>query len=227
MKKLATAVLSLALITLASSAFAANAVRISQIYGGGGSSSAAYTHDYVELFNSSGVAVDISGWAVEYGSATGNWGSFAGNVFVFPAGSFIQPCRYLLISGSSGTGGVALPVAPDHVGALTLSGTTGKVALFTTANVNLACGSELPGTIVDKVSYGTGNCPETTNVPSLSSLTAGIRKLSGMQDTDNNSADFTVEGSFAPRNSQSPANAECLATPATPTSWGSMKAIYR
>ena len=49
MKKLATAVLSLALITLASSAFAANAVRISQIYGGGGSSSAAYTTDYVEL----------------------------------------------------------------------------------------------------------------------------------------------------------------------------------
>lgn len=227
MKKLATAVLSLALITLASSAFAANAVRISQVYGGGGSSSAAYTHDYVELFNSSAVAVDISGWAVEYGSATGNWGSFAGNVYTFPAGSRIAACGYLLISGSSGTGGVALPVAPDHVAALTLSGTTGKVALFNSPQVNVACGAEAAGSIVDKVSYGTGNCPETTNVGTLSSLTAAIRKVGGMQDTDINSADFTIEGSFAPRNSQSPGNPECLATPATPQSWGNVKAIYR
>lgn len=225
MKKLATAVLSLALITIASSAFAASAVRISQLYGGGGSSSAAYTHDYVELFNSSTLPVDISGWAIEYGSATGTWASFSGNIYVFPAGTIIQPCQYRLISGSSGTGGVPLPVAPDHVAALTLSGTNGKVGLFTTSNVNVACGSETG--LVDKVSYGTGNCPETTNVPALTSLTAAIRKVGGMQDTDNNSADFTVEGSFAPRNSVSPGNPECLATPATPQSWGSVKAIYR
>lgn len=225
MKKLATAVFSLALITLASSAFAANAVRISQVYGGGGSGTAAYTHDYIELFNSSGVAVDISGWSIEYGSATGNWASFSGNIYTFPEGSFIQACSYLLISGSSGSGGDPLPVAADHVAGLTLSGTTGKVALFTEPNVNLACGSEV-GTIVDKVSYGSGNCPETANVGTLSSLTAAIRIGGGLQDTDNNSADFTIEGSFAPRNSQSPANPGC-ATPATTRSWGQVKNIYR
>jgi hypothetical protein len=207
MKKLATAVFSLALITLASSAFAANAVRISQVYGGGGSASAAYFNDYVELFNSTGVAVDISGWTLEYGSATGNWGSSALNIFTFPQGTFIQPCKYVLVALSSGGGGAPLPVTPDFTGTLTLSGTTGKVALFTQAagNANVACGAEAPGTLVDKVSYGTGNCPETTNVGTLSSLTAAIRKLGGMTDTDNNSSDFTIEGSFAPRNSQSPA----------------------
>jgi hypothetical protein len=226
MKKLATAVLSLALITVASSAFAANAVRISQVYGGGGSSSAAYTHDYIELFNNSGVAVDISGWSIEYGSATGAWASFSGNIYTFPEGSVIQPCKYLLISGSSGSGGDPLPVAADHVAGLTLSGTTGKVALFTQPNINVVCGSEV-GTIVDKVSYGTGNCPETANVPGLSSLTAAIRIGGGTQDTDNNLADFTVEGSFVPRNSASPANTLCLATPTAPTTWGSVKNIYR
>ena len=227
MKKLATAVFSLALITLASSAFAANAVRISQVYGGGGSASAAYVNDYVELFNSSGAAVDISGWALEYGSATGNWGSSALNQFIFPAGTFIQPCKYILVALSGGGGGAPLPVAPDFTGTLTLSGTTGKVGLFTTLNNNLACGSEIGGTLVDKVSYGTGNCPEGTNVPSLSSLTAAIRKQAGLTDTDNNLNDFTVEGSFAPRNSQSPGNVDCLATPTLPSTWGSVKGLYR
>jgi hypothetical protein len=227
MKKLATAVVSLALITLASSAFAANAVRISQVYGGGGSGSAAYLNDYVELFNNSGAAVDLSNWALEYGSATGNWGSSALNQFVFPVGTSIAPCKYILVALSGGGGGAPLPVTPDFTGTLTLSGTTGKVALFNALNNNLACGSELVGTLVDKVSYGTGNCPENTNVPALTSLTAAIRKLGGITDTDNNSADFTIEGAFAPHNSQSPGNPECLATPATPTSWGSMKAIYR
>jgi hypothetical protein len=227
MKKLATAVFSIALITLASSAFAANAVRISQVYGGGGSGTATYTHDYVELFNSSGSAIDISGWAVEYGSATGNWGSFGGNIYEFPPGSSIAACSYLLISGSSGTGGVALPVAADHVGALTLSGTTGKVALFNQVNTNLACGSEIGGSIVDQMSYGTGNCPEGTAAGGLSSLECAVRKLNGLQDTDNNSADFTVENAFVPRNAASPANTSCLATPAAPSTWGAAKNIYR
>ena len=223
MKKLATAVLSLALITFASSAFAANAVRISAVYGGGGSASGVYNTDYVELFNSSTVAIDISGWAVEYGSATGNWGSSGTNIAVIPAGTFIQPCKYYLVGGSSGPAG--LPVQPDLIGTLTISQTTGKVAVFTTTNANVACGSEVG--LVDKVSFGTGNCPEVTNVGSLSATTAAIRKVGGMVDTDNNLSDFTVEGSFAPRNSQSPGNPECLVTPATPQSWGSMKAIYR
>ena len=227
MKKLATAVLSLALITVASSAFAASAVRISQVYGGGGSASAAYVNDYVELFNNSGAAIDISGWALEYGSATGNWGSSALNQFIFPTGTSIQPCKYILVALSGGGGGAPLPVAPDFTGTLTLSGTTGKVGLFTSLNNNLACGSEIGGTLVDKVSYGTGNCPEVTNVPGLSSLTAAIRKLGGVQDTDNNLNDFTVEGSFAPHNSQSPANTECLATPTAAKTWGSVKNIYR
>lgn len=226
MKKLVT---TLALLAICSTtALAANPVRISQVYGGGGSASAAYFNDYVELFNSGGAAVNLSGWTLEYGSATGNWGSSALNIFTFPQGASIAPCSYVLVALSSGGGGAALPVTPDYTGTLTLSGTTGKVALFSTAtgNANVACGAEA-GPIVDKVSYGTGNCPEGTNVPALSAFTAAVRGNGGLNDTDNNLNDFTVEGSFAPRNSGSPANTACLATPASNSSWGAVKSLYR
>ena len=227
MKKLATAVFSLALISLASSAFAANQVRISQVYPGGGSGSATYLNDYVEIFNSGATPVNIGGWTIEYGSPTGNWGSTGLNIFTFPQGAVIQPCKYVLVAMSAGTVGAPLPVAPDYTGTNTLGAAAGKVGLFSAVNANLACGSEIPGTLVDKLSWGTANCPEGTNLGALSATTAGIRKIGGMTDTDNNLSDFTVEGSFAPRNSASPGNPECLATPATPQSWGSMKAIYR
>jgi hypothetical protein len=51
---------------------------ISQVYGGGGSAAATYTTDYVELFNRGSVAIDITGWAIQYAPATGpsapgNW----------------------------------------------------------------------------------------------------------------------------------------------------------
>ena len=226
MKKLVT---TLALLAICStSALAANAVRISQVYGGGGSGTAAYFDDYVELFNSSGSAVNISGWVLEYGSATGNWGSSALNIFTFPQGASIAPCSYVLVGLSNGGGGAPLPVTPDYTGTLTLSGTAGKVALFSvaTGNANVACGAEA-GPIVDKVAYGTGNCPEVAAVPALTSLTGAIRKVGGLTDTDNNLNDFTVESSFTPHNSHSPANTSCLATPATNGTWGSVKALYR
>src|SRR5476651_1437883 len=45
---------------------------ISQVYGGGGNVGATYKNDFVELFNLSSSAVDITGWTVQYTSATGN-----------------------------------------------------------------------------------------------------------------------------------------------------------
>ncbi len=228
MKKLVTTLCAMALF--ASSAFAANPVRISQVYGGGGSSSATATYnvDYVEIFNASGTAVNLSGWAIEYGSNTGNWGSSSGNQFVFPTGASIAPCSYVLVSfGTPSTGGGPLPVPADYSGTLTISATSGKVALFSALNANLACGSELPGTLVDKVSFGTANCPEVTNVAALTNDSGAIRNSGGLDDTDNNVADFTVTLNPVPRNSASPANSGCLATPNASRTWGAIKTIYR
>jgi len=228
MKRIVT---TLALVAVcAAPALAANPLRISQVYGGGGAStgSPTYTLDYVEIYNSGNVAVNIGSWTIEYGSATGNWGSSALNQFTFPVGTIIQPCQYMLVAqGTPGTLGAPLPVTPDFSGTLTMSATAGKVALFNALNNNLACGSELVGTLVDKVSYGTGNCPENTNVGLLSSAQGAVRNNNGNTDTDNNLNDFTIVTNPVPRNSQSPRNPACLATPTKVSTWGSVKAIYR
>lgn len=227
MRRIATTLVLLALS--AAPALAASQVRISQVYGGGGSTSAlaTYNQDYVEIFNSGATPVDLTGWTVEYGSATGNWGSSAGNIFNFPAGTIIQPCQYMLIVyGTPSTGGAPIPVTPDFTYTSLFSATSGKVALFNAVNANLACGAELPGTLVDKVSYGTGNCPETANAGTLANNSAAVRNNAGMDDTDNNSADFTVVVNPVPRNS-STFNPNCQATPTRSSTWGKVKSIYR
>jgi hypothetical protein len=234
MKKSAIALFAVLAMCAATSSFAANAVRISQVYGGGGATTGTptYNKDYIELFNNSGVAVDISGWTLHYGSATGNWSSFAGpppNYFTFPQGTFIQPCKYILVSGGTvGTTGGPLPIAADFdAPGINMSATTGKVALITAVNANVACGSET-GTIIDKVAFGpTATCAEGSPTPVLSSVQAAVRQGNGTIDTDSNSADFLVQNGPVPRNSQSGANTSCLATPAAPSSWGTVKNIYR
>src|SRR5213079_1331396 len=46
-------------------------VVISQVYGGGGNSGATYKNDFIELFNRSANAIDLTGWSVQYSSAAG------------------------------------------------------------------------------------------------------------------------------------------------------------
>ncbi len=229
MKKLA--ITMVAMLAIASSAFAANQVRISQVYGGGGATTGTPTYvvDYAELFNSGGTPVNIGGWVLEYGSATGNWGSSTGNYYTFPVGTTIQPCSYLLIQcGTVGTTGAALPITPDLVTSnINMSATNGKLGLFNALNSNLPCGSELAGTIVDKVAFGTGNCPEGTAVGVLSTTTGAVRNNGGLTDTDNNLSDFTVVTAPVPHNAASTANAQCLATPSLKSTWGTLKTLYR
>jgi hypothetical protein len=228
MNRMLTNLLVLALVVLAVPALAVSPdVRISQVYGGGGSASGFYTKDYVELFNASGAAVDIGNWVIEYGSATGNWGSTAGNYFVIPADTFIPACSYFLVAlGAVGTGGATLPYYDLTSTNCSMSGTSGKVGLFNALNSNVACGSETAGTLVDKVAYGTANCAEGTAVGALSTATAAIRNGGGMIDTDSNLSDFTVDAP-APSWSGSPRNGDCLAVGNEDQSWSSIKAFYR
>lgn len=230
MKKLVTTLCAVAALALvAQSAFAANAVRISQVYGGGGGSGT-YLYDFVELFNSSGSPVNMGGWALEYGSATGNWGSATTNYFVLPANTIIQPCSYLLIqTGAAGTGGVALPITPDLItGNISASATSGKVALFTSLQSNVAC---LAAPVaVDKVAYGTANCWEgAAAVGALTNASVAVRNLAGMTDTDSNVADFSIVTATATvlHNAASGANTSCLSTPSMNSTWGRVKSIYR
>lgn len=221
----------LAILVLASQAFAVSAdVRIAQVYPGGGSSSAtaSFKKDYVVLFNNAGTDINISGWVVEYGSATGAWGSSATNYFVFPANTWIAGCSYLLVAcGTAGTGGADLPMTPDFLTTnLSLGGTSGKVGLFRALNANLACGLEIAGTLVDKVSWGTATCAEGTAVGATSVTTAAVRGGNGALDTDNNATDFSIVPTPVPFYSATPATA-CQPVPTETQNWGALKSTFR
>lgn len=237
MKRVTTLLLALAMgAVLAQSASAANPVRISQIYGGGGGSTGTYIYDYVELFNDSGFPVTIGGWSIEYGSSTGtSFGSTAGNAALIPAGAVIGPCGYYLIQcGAAGSGGVAFPVTPDLVSAgPSMSATAGKVALINNQVIpGPACSGNTSGPIyIDVVGYGggTGSCFETAPTPLTTNTSVAVRNGDGVVDTDNNLSDFTIQstGVTTLHNSLSPANTQCLATPNNPSTWGKIKVLYR
>jgi DNA/RNA endonuclease G (NUC1) len=163
-------------------------VVISQVYGGGGNSGATYQNDYVELYNPTGLSFNLAGWSLQYASAAGSsW------INKQPLGGTIAPGEYLLVSlGSGGANGVALPAA-NISGDLNLSATTGKVALVNNSvNLSGACPVSVDPDIVDFVGYGaSATCFEGAAVaPAPSNTTAILRKVDGLQDTNQNNADF-------------------------------------
>jgi len=69
MKKIYSLALSVIVLLVGLSSSAQ--VVINEVYGGGGNTGAVYKNDFIELYNNSNAAVDITGWSVQYGSATG------------------------------------------------------------------------------------------------------------------------------------------------------------
>ncbi len=175
---------------------------ISQVYGGGGSAGAPYTNDYVELFNGSGSAVNLTGYSVQYADATSaSWSPTPLTPVSLANGSY-----YLVQEGSSGIAGSPLPTPDQPLGTTDLGATAGKVALVNTATL-LSGTCPLGAEVVDFVGYGaTANCSEGAGpAPAPSNTTADLRGAAGCIDTNNNSADFAT-GTPAPRNTSTPPN---------------------
>ncbi|RYZ50517.1 MAG: choice-of-anchor D domain-containing protein [Sphingobacteriales bacterium] len=200
------------LLCLLSSLFSfsqSTTVVISQVYGAGGNTGAVYNADFVELHNVSGTSYDLTGHSVQYASATST-GAWSGK-FDLPAVSIPAGGYYLIQMSTIGTGGVALPtVDATSTPSIAMASASGKVALV--SNTTALTGCPLTGAgVIDLVGYGTANCSEGTAVGTLSSTNGALRNSNGCDDTDSNSADFTV-GAPAPRNSASPASV-CSSTP--------------
>ncbi len=194
----------------AQAAPAANDVRISQVYGGGGNSGAYYTHDFIELFNSGASTVSLTGWSVQYASSTGNFGT--SDTTITPLSGSLLPGQYLLIQEAQGAGGTAPLPTPDITDgtAIAMSASNGKVALVNTATGLNCGGTTTPCTgatlasIIDLVGYGAATWYEGAGAaPALTNTTAGLRVDSGCTDTDNNSTDFSAAAP-TPRNTSSP-----------------------
>ena len=171
---------------------------ISQVYGGGGNTGATFKNDFIEIFNRGSSAVDVTGWSVQYASSGGNsWQ-------VTNLTGAIQPGHYYLVQEAAGAGGTTSLPTPDAIGSgsgISMSGTSGKVALVTNQTA-LTCGSatlncSTIAAIKDFVGFGTAatNFEGSGPTANLSNTTAALRGGNGCVDTDNNSADFVARHS--------------------------------
>ncbi|MFI5174839.1 MAG: lamin tail domain-containing protein, partial [Terriglobia bacterium] len=103
---------------------ASSSIVISQVYGGGGNSGATFKNDFIELYNRGGVAVDVSGWSVQYASSAG---AFSASLKTNLTG-IIQPGHYYLVQEAAGAGGTVNLPTPDATGSIAMSATGAKVA---------------------------------------------------------------------------------------------------
>jgi Lamin Tail Domain len=203
--RLFAALLTLAVLVIpAAAGSGTGAIVISQLFGGGGNAGAPFASDYVELFNRSSSAVDVTGWSVQYATAAGtSWSAT-------PLSGSIGPGRSYLVELAGGATGAALPT-PDASGTTNMAATAGKVALVRGAAA-LTCGASAgscssAANLEDLVGYGTAADFEGAGAaPAPSSTNAIIRAGQGCTDTDVNSADFAT-GAPAPHNSASAAHA--------------------
>jgi methionine-rich copper-binding protein CopC len=164
---------------------AANLV-INEIYGGGGNSGAVYRNDFVELYNSSASAIDLSTYSIQYASATGtSW------QVLNLSGSIAAGQPYLIKLASGGAIGSALP-AENISGSINMSATAGKLALVSSQTTLTGVDPQSDPSMVDFVGFGTtANAFETAKA-TAPTVTNSISRAAGGVDTGNNSSDFSA-----------------------------------
>jgi hypothetical protein len=156
---------------------------------------------FIRLYNPTPAAVPLSGLSIQYKAATGTTYS----AFALPSAS-IPSHGWYLIARSAYNGS---PAANATHTAFLMAAAGGNVFLVngTTALPSASCSAS--PSIVDKVAYGTGRCPETTVVtPAPAANNSIVRKPGNArgsgQDTDINAADFQAQVPSAPRSASEP-----------------------
>jgi predicted extracellular nuclease len=164
---------------------------INEVYAGGGSTSAlaAYHTDFVELYNNGAGPVSLAGYRLDYAPASRAAGVFDVPIGTLDSAATIAPSGYyLVLTGSSGTGGAADPAADvtfayvSLVSGASLSNSAGAVQL-----------SDASSAILDVVGWGTGlNNYETSAAPKPTDVSVSIARVATGVDTNNNSVDFAL-----------------------------------
>ncbi|MCL4267937.1 MAG: lamin tail domain-containing protein [Anaerolineales bacterium] len=164
--------------------------------------------EFIELYNPTTVAIDISGWELR-GSNNAGGGTGTPRATI-PAATVLQPGQYYLIAHNAGYTG---PVTPDltYVTGIT---NDGGIAL------TLSGGT----TIIDQVGLSVGSLYKegTPQIPLTTNVDRGYERRIGnvngnCQDDDNNLADFFLVTPSNPQNLSSPF-VFCGIPTATPTS---------
>jgi predicted extracellular nuclease len=164
---------------------------ISEVYGGGGNSGAAFNQDFIELYNPGDADVALAGMSLQYRSAAAT--TAVGSSNITSLSGIVAPGEHFLVGAAFGSN-TALPALPtvDLTGTLALGGTTGQVILVNGTAPLAAFG---PGSItsdsdliVDLIGYGATTF-EGAAGPAATNATSVTRDATGT-DTDNNAADF-------------------------------------
>ena len=154
-----------------------------------------YDHQYVNLLNRCGVTVDISAlnWKFRSTSSSGSFNDVCANTDTAITNCMLPGGTYWLIKLNNGVGsGGALPT-PDHTEGTNIIGGTGDVTVWIDNTNNV---TDCSGSHVDLLGFAgaTPPCAETASGPTPANSNEAVqRKLSGCQDTDDNSMDFVAE----------------------------------
>lgn len=204
-------------------------VVISKIFGGGSQNDdALYKYDFIELYNPTDTAINLSGWSVQYAVSSAK--SDANTWQVTPLTGTISARGYYLIQEAASKAslkGSDLP-APDATGNIDMDNKDGKVALISDSTALIAVNPAHPAapSLVDFVGYGgaqsfygSGAAPAPSAQKTLVRkaedpiLVTGVPSTIGSDaelfgngwNTRDNKADFDIAtlGSFAPNNAMS------------------------
>lgn len=154
--------------------------------------------EFIEIYNPRANAVNIETWSIQYKSATGDT-FYKKN---FPAGASIPAHGWFLIAHNNYTGATTPDMSHST---FSMASTGGHIFLVRSQNLLT---SPTDPSIVDKVGYGEANSPEGSAVQAPQESQSIERKpggdLGNGEDTDDNSADFTLQPIPNPQNTASP-----------------------
>ena len=155
--------------------------------------------EFVEIYNPTNAAVGLSGLSLQYKAATGS--SYV--VFSLPAQT-IPSHGWYLVARSAYNG--ATPADAINSAFLMAAGGGNLFLVNGTGALSGSCSAS--ASIIDKVGYGNGNCPETTALAKPLAEDSVLRKPGGScgdgVDTNSNVADFVQQSPSTPHNRSSP-----------------------
>ena len=180
--------LGLAVVLTQPTAAAGDQPVINEVYARGGSANQPYATKFVELYNPSAAAINLTGYDLNYAPAS-SAGPGMKNCTL--AGTIPAKGYFLIAVGSNGE--VGATISPDHsCGGINPSGTRGSYALLRGSSA------------VDVVGWGSAKRFETAPAayPGTNTSPGSISRTGGA-DTDDNSADFTFTTEPTPQNAGS------------------------
>lgn len=198
---------------------AGDSLVIDEVYAQGGSKGAPFHNKFVELFNPTDADVNVSSWSLQYRPAASTAAATAGAL----EGSIPAHGHYPVQLASNAENGVALPT-PDATLGLNISGTDGLLVLSNQATaLTLPAGTTVGNpAVVDAVGYGKATTFERAAAFALlGSTPRSLSRSADAKDTDDNSADYTVQEAVTPENSRGEMSSTGASNPTpTPTPTG-------